>query len=103
MWDTEEQRLAQLRKILTPAQTARLIVVLPAMERKIQNQLRKAVLRQRPPRRQAQSPDPIDPWDGVDPFPEPPPPPPRPVPKAKSAKQSEPVCDPYSAFHGCPK
>src|SRR5688572_31719682 len=32
LWDTEEKRLAQLRKILTPAQTARVLVVLPAME-----------------------------------------------------------------------
>jgi hypothetical protein len=42
LWTTEEQRLAQLRKILTPAQTARVLVVLPAMERKIQNQLKRA-------------------------------------------------------------
>ena len=48
LWETEEKRLTQLRKILTPAQTARVLVVLPAMERKIQNQLRKAV--QRPAR-----------------------------------------------------
>lgn len=45
LWDAEERRLAQLRKILTPAQTARVIVVLPRMERKIQNQLRRAVQR----------------------------------------------------------
>lgn len=42
LWDTEDQRLRQFRKILTPAQTARVLVVLPAMERKIQNQLRQA-------------------------------------------------------------
>lgn len=42
LWSTEEARLAQLRKILTPAQTARVLVVLPAMERKIQNQLKRA-------------------------------------------------------------
>jgi Spy/CpxP family protein refolding chaperone len=42
LWATEEQRLVQLRKILTPAQTARVLVVLPAMERKIQNQLKRA-------------------------------------------------------------
>ena len=41
-WDLEEKRVAELRKILTPAQTARLLVVLPALERKIQNQLRHA-------------------------------------------------------------
>jgi hypothetical protein len=42
-WDTEAARLAELRKILTPAQTARLLVVLPALERKIQNQLQRAI------------------------------------------------------------
>ncbi len=46
-WDLEDRRLAELRKILTPAQTARLVVVLPAFERRIQNQLRKAILNQR--------------------------------------------------------
>src|SRR5262245_32359907 len=30
LWDTEDKRLAELRKILTPAQTARVLVVLPA-------------------------------------------------------------------------
>ncbi|HEU0030984.1 MAG TPA: hypothetical protein VFQ53_10130 [Kofleriaceae bacterium] len=43
-WDVEEKRLAELRKILTPAQTARLLVVLPEFERKIMNQLRRAIL-----------------------------------------------------------
>jgi Spy/CpxP family protein refolding chaperone len=42
-WDLETARLADLRKVLTPAQSARLVVVLPALERKIQNQLRKAL------------------------------------------------------------
>jgi hypothetical protein len=42
-WDAEAARLAELRKILTPAQTARLLVVLPALERKIQNQLLRAI------------------------------------------------------------
>lgn len=44
-WDLEVQRLAEMRKVLTPAQTARLLVVLPAFERKIQNQLRRAIAR----------------------------------------------------------
>jgi Spy/CpxP family protein refolding chaperone len=44
-WDLETQRLAELRKVLTPAQAAKLIVVLPTFERRIQNQLRKATLR----------------------------------------------------------
>ena len=42
-WDSQERRLGELRKILTPAQTARLLVVLPALERKIENQLRRAI------------------------------------------------------------
>lgn len=42
LWDTEAKRLAELRKILTPTQVARVMVVLPAVERKIQNQLRRA-------------------------------------------------------------
>jgi Spy/CpxP family protein refolding chaperone len=44
-WDLETQRLAEMRKVLTPAQTARLLVVLPAFERKIQNQLKRAINR----------------------------------------------------------
>ncbi len=45
--DLEDRRLAELRKILTPFQTAKLLVVLPDFERRIQNQLRKAIA-QRP-------------------------------------------------------
>ncbi|MEO8551190.1 MAG: hypothetical protein ABI678_14505 [Kofleriaceae bacterium] len=41
-WNLEEKRIAELRKILTPPQVARLLVVLPALERRITNQLRKA-------------------------------------------------------------
>jgi len=55
-WELEEKRLAELRKILTAAQTATLIVVLPAFERRIQNQLRRAITRRGAPRRAA-SPD----------------------------------------------
>lgn len=42
-WDAEEKRLAELRKILTPAQTVRLLVVLPTFERRIQNQIQRVV------------------------------------------------------------
>lgn len=42
-WELEEKRLAELRRILTPHQTARLLIVLPAFERKIQNQLRRTM------------------------------------------------------------
>lgn len=52
-WSVEERRIAELRKLLTPAQTARLLVVLPAFERKIQNQLRRAIMRRAGP----QAPD----------------------------------------------
>ncbi|MBX3154541.1 MAG: hypothetical protein KF773_00980 [Deltaproteobacteria bacterium] len=41
-WDLEEKRLAELRRVLTPAQTAKLMVVLPTFERRIQRQLRRA-------------------------------------------------------------
>lgn len=44
-YDLEDKRLGELRKVLTPGQTAKLIIVLPEFERKIQNQLRRAVLR----------------------------------------------------------
>lgn len=57
-WSVEERRLAELRKILTPAQTTRLLVVLPAFERKIQRQLRRAIVKR--------TPAPQDPESGVD-------------------------------------
>jgi hypothetical protein len=42
-WDLEDKRLAELRKILTPAQTAKLLIVLPEFERRIQNRLQRAI------------------------------------------------------------
>ncbi len=42
-WESQEHRIGELRKILTPAQTARLLVVLPEFERRIQNQLQRAI------------------------------------------------------------
>jgi hypothetical protein len=48
-WDLEDKRLVELRKILGPAQIARLLIVLPAFERKIQNQLRRAINRRDAP------------------------------------------------------
>ncbi|MDQ3339727.1 MAG: hypothetical protein M4D80_31555 [Myxococcota bacterium] len=63
-WDLEDKRLAELRKVLTPAQTARLLVVLPAFERKIQNQLKRAINRRGNAGRAA--PDDID-EDDLDP------------------------------------
>jgi len=43
-WELEDKRITELRKILTPVQAAKLLVVLPALERKIQNQLRRAIV-----------------------------------------------------------
>lgn len=45
-WDLETRRIAELRKLLAPAQVAKVLVVLPALERRIQNQLRRAIVRQ---------------------------------------------------------
>ena len=42
-WDTQEARFKDVRKVLTPEQAARLLVVLPQIDRQISNQLRKAL------------------------------------------------------------
>jgi hypothetical protein len=42
-WQAEDKRLDDIRRILSPQQTAKLLVVLPPLERKIENQLRQAV------------------------------------------------------------
>lgn len=42
--DLEDHRFTELRRVLSPRQTAKLLVVLPEFERRIQNQLRKAAL-----------------------------------------------------------
>ena len=107
LWDTEDKRLAQLRKILTPSQTARVLIVLPAMERKIQNQLRKAVQRQKGRMQRGAPPgDPVDPYEeelGDNPFTNAPPPAPKKKQqKAAPASGAQQPCDPFSSFHGCP-
>jgi hypothetical protein len=43
IWAIDEKRFAELRKVLTPTQAGRLLVVLPALERKVQNMLSRAV------------------------------------------------------------
>lgn len=102
LWDTEEKRLAELRKILTPQQTARVLVVLPAMERKIQNQLRKAV--QRPKQRRQQPVDPYADDDDDDPFADAPAQPAQPArPATKGAPAGKAPCNPFDSFHGCSK
>jgi len=110
LWDTEVKRVAELRKILTPQQVARTLVVLPKMERQIQNQLRKAAMAKQKAQQQG-SADEDD--DLVDPFV---------GPRAKKAgkkgkaaesgelsgnpyapKKNQPPCDPFSSLSGCRK
>jgi hypothetical protein len=43
LWEIDEKRFAELRKVLTPAQSAKLLVVLPALERKVQRMLQRAI------------------------------------------------------------
>jgi hypothetical protein len=111
LWDTESKRLVDLRKILTPQQVARTLVVLPKMERQIQNQLRKAAMAKQKAQQQGALDDDDD---MVDPFAAPR----KKAPKQgkaapagelsgnpyapKAAKKNEP-CDPFSSFHSCQK
>lgn len=77
LWDTEAKRLTELRKILTPAQVARVLVFLPALERKIQNQLRRVVRGKKADRMEAPADDDL-------------------VPPPKKRP-----CDPFSSKTGC--
>jgi Spy/CpxP family protein refolding chaperone len=43
LWGIDEKRFAELRKALTPSQAGKLLVVLPALERKVQNMLQRAM------------------------------------------------------------
>jgi len=104
-WDLEDKRLAELRRILTPAQTARLVMVLPAFERRIQNQLRKAIQH----RGRGAGRRNVDPFgdgnDDDDPLPDDEPPPregPRRAPAPVPPRESEKACDPFSAPGACP-
>jgi hypothetical protein len=45
--EVQDKRIADLRRVLTPVQAAKLLVVLPDLERQIQRQLRKAIVQQR--------------------------------------------------------
>jgi hypothetical protein len=106
LWDLEDQRIAELRKLLAPAQIARVLIVLPALERRIQNQLRKAAHGAGPDaRRAAPARDTRDADDDVEPN-EPPPRrahpaanPPAPTPTPPPRRQGN--CDPFSTLHGC--
>lgn len=112
-WDLEDKRLAELRKILTPAQAARLVVVLPQFERRIQNQLRKAIQNRRAGSRAGGDDD-----DFVDPFsdnvPRPrggppgetprrriPDPPPVRAPAPAPPREPTKPCDPFSSGRPC--
>jgi hypothetical protein len=97
-WELEDKRLAELRKILTPIQAARLLVVLPALERRIQNQLRKAIVSHRPGSSGANA-DTIDDDQEPDEVPTRPPPRRREAPLAprrdpSNAPGNTPPCDP---------
>lgn len=57
LFELEERRLAELRKVLTPRQTARLLVVLPEIETQLKQQIRRAV------RNRGGSQELLDPFD----------------------------------------
>lgn len=101
-WDLEDKRLAELRKILTPAQVAKLLIVLPEFERKIQNRLQR-VTRHRPARLHAGQPPGARDLDEHDDANDTPPPAParRTAPPTSPAPQ--PPCDVFSSRHGCPR
>ncbi|HEX4423144.1 MAG TPA: hypothetical protein VH165_34740 [Kofleriaceae bacterium] len=42
--ELEDRRITELRKVLPPVQMAKLLVVMPALERRLENQLRKAIV-----------------------------------------------------------
>lgn len=101
-WDLEEKRLAEIRKILSPAQTAQLLVVLPQFERRIQNQLRKAITKAGGRGRgRARADFDEDDEDEADPAELPGPQPPRSAPPRRAVPPPPGGCDPFSQ-RGCP-
>ena len=98
-WDLEDKRLAEVRKVLTPAQAARLVVVLPALERKIQNQLRRALQAAKAQNRKGRPHDAPARDDDEDDDEAPAAhPPPRAQPTGSAADRP---CDPYGTRQGC--
>ena len=98
-WDLEDKRLAELRKILTPAQIAKLLIVLPEFEHRIQNRLQRAIQHHRGgrshPARGAGATDEDDlEEDDL---------PPRPPAKPPIAAPAKPACDNFASPHGCPR
>jgi hypothetical protein len=99
MWDLEDKRIAELRKILTPAQTAKLLVVLPRFERRIRNQLQRVI---EGTQRRGRARDDIDDTDDADDEPRQLPaqaPPTRGAPRAPDAGAP---CDVFSSRTPCP-
>jgi len=43
LWEIDEKRFEEMRKVLTPEQAGKLLVVLPALERKVMNMLERAM------------------------------------------------------------
>lgn len=102
-WDLEDKRLAEIRKILSPAQTAQLLVVLPQFERRIQNQLRKAIAKPgRAGRGRARADfDDEDEDEGPPPADLPGPAQPRTGPAKQAVPPASTACDPFSSRYGC--
>lgn len=117
--DLEDKRLAELRKILTPVQTAKLLVVLPKFERRIRNQLSRAIQNRAGGnpgdgrargRRGGRGGDFVDPFDDEDDDDDETPTrnrlpertaPMRDTPRAPERRGGDLGCDPFSSVHGC--
>ncbi len=102
-WELEDKRLAELRKILTPLQTARLLVVLPEFERRIQNQLKRAIQKRAPGAGRARNrlEDDVDDDVEADELPGPQAPRTGPARRAPAPAAGTPKCDPFTSLHGC--
>ncbi|MFT3695220.1 MAG: hypothetical protein QM831_18960 [Kofleriaceae bacterium] len=97
IWNTEEKRVADVRKILTPAQVAKMLVVLPALEKKIQNQLRNALNGGKPGAGAKARGRDLDDDDDIEPDEKPPPP----KKQQGNNPKATPRCDPFTDLHGC--
>jgi hypothetical protein len=103
VWEAEDKRIAEIRKILTPAQVARTLVVLPALERRIQNQLRNAVKQGGGgggARNKSRAVQDFDDDDDVEPNEPPKPALKKPAGTPGPNRPNQP-CDPFNTLHGC--
>ena len=66
LWDLQEERFREVRKLLTPRQTARIVILLPEIDRKLHRQVRQVMRKRGKPGRPGRPND----------RPHPPPPPP---------------------------